>query len=80
MTLASAPQRKRSDRCSAALSESQSEPQLFCGIFVEFDEIAQGHGKVDVFGGAERIKSQRILETSDDNCKAKRIEPRLQKH
>ena len=63
-----------------AFSESQSEPPLLCGIFVEFDEIAQGHGKIDVFGGTEWIKSQRILETSDDNCEAQRVETRLQKH
>ena len=37
-------------------------------------------GKSDVFGGTEWIKSQRILETSDDNCEAQRVEPRLQKH
>ena len=73
MTLASAPQRKRSGRCSAALNESQSVPQLFCGIFVGFNELSQGHRKVDSLGG-KRIKSQLILETSDNNCKAKRVE------
>src|SRR5260221_13197756 len=79
-TCAWAPQSERSDDCPDVPNESQSAPELLRCIFVEFDEIAQGYGKVQVFVGAKRIKSQHILETSDDNCKAQRVEARVQEH
>src|SRR2546425_10589908 len=78
--LASAPQRNRSAKCAAALTAFHSEPLSFCGIFVEPDEIAHGDRKVSVLSGTERINSQHILETSNDNCKAERVETRVQKH
>jgi hypothetical protein len=79
LTPASAPQSARSERCPAALSELQSEPQSRCGIFVKPDEVAEGHREVNIAGGAERINSQRILEVSDDHGKAERVETRVQK-
>ena len=60
----------RRDPGCLIMLESHSVAELLRGIFVEFNEVAQRHGKVKVFGRAERIRSQRILETSDDNCKA----------
>src|SRR3989454_3245490 len=80
VTLASAPQSVRSDRCPAALSELHSEPPSACGIFIEPDEVAQGHGELGILAGAELIDAQRVLETSDDDGQAERVETRVQEH
>src|SRR5580693_9009777 len=44
-------------------------------IFVDPNQVAQGHWKVDGVGGRERIDPETILETRDQHRKAKRIEP-----
>jgi hypothetical protein len=80
LALPSAPRRKRSGGCLAALSESQSEVRSLRDNFVKPDEVAQSHREVHVFGGIERIKSQYILKSGDDNRKAQGIKTRIKKY
>ena len=73
VTVASAPERKRSERFPAALIPSQSEQPSLCGIFVKLDELAQGYREAGNFGGSKWVYSQRIFEPGDDDCHAQRI-------
>src|SRR2546422_8110728 len=76
-TLASAPQSVRSARAPAARTASHRERPSRGGMFVELDEVAQGHGELRTHGGGtERINAQRILEMRDDDGQADRVETR----
>ena len=61
--LPSAPNTKRSDKSPAALSACQRETRLTCGIFIESYKITKGHRKKNVLRRAERICSERSLES-----------------
>src|SRR2546422_11337807 len=61
-TLASAPQSARSARAPAARTASHKERPSRGGMFVELDEVTQGHRKLCILGGTERIHAERILE------------------
>src|SRR5205085_212867 len=50
--------------------------QLDRDVFVGLDEVAERLGEVSILGGGERIDAELVLEASDQNRKAQRIEPR----
>src|SRR6185437_426417 len=73
-TSASGAHRDRSVVSPARFVDSQSEAALARGILVELDEVSEGDRELDVAARAERIVSERVLEPSDDNREAERIE------
>src|ERR1700674_4082110 len=72
-----APNRKRPESLTG-LSSSRSEQGSVGGMFVDPNEIAEGHGKIDVVGGRERIAAERVLEPRDKDRKAERVETGIQ--
>lgn len=55
-----------------------SDSLLFHSMFIEADKVTEGYGKASIFRSAERIYSKRALEPSHDDCKAQRVESRIQ--
>src|SRR3954471_12799964 len=76
--LVSAAQRKQ----PAGLAPRSSRSGFGClgGMFVDPYEVAEGHGKISLFGCSKGIEAKRILETCHEDGKAERIETRIQKH
>src|SRR5947209_6492967 len=70
-TWASAPHSRQA--AGASHRKSRSDFELLCGIFVDPDEVAEGHRKEHVVGFGEWVDPQCILEASDENCEAERI-------
>jgi hypothetical protein len=58
------------DKLPAALIAFQSDTALFCGILVQFDELAKGYGKESVFESAKRFNPKHVLKPNHDNREA----------
>src|SRR3954447_16233652 len=74
---ACAPQKTQSCGFSSASSQSASVA-LRCsglgGIFIGGHKVAQGHGKLEILGGGERIDAQFAFEPNDQHREGQRVE------
>src|SRR5664280_486621 len=50
------------------------------GVFIEFHELAQGDGEVNILRGREWIHPQRVFQPRHHTREAEGIQPRFQKH
>src|SRR6476619_6165580 len=79
-TRACAPLKTQSCGFSSARSQSASVA-LRCnglrGIFIGGHKVAQGHWKLEILGGGERIDTQLAFEPNDQHSEGQRIETRI---
>src|SRR5271157_4805553 len=78
VAIASRPTRMRDDRLPAAMIEDLRHAGLACCIFIEPDEVAEGHGKACVLVVAERVFPKRAFQARHNNREAERIQARIE--
>src|SRR5258708_4829527 len=66
-TLAAAPHRKRPEQSDALTSSSRIDIMCLGGIFIEPDEVTQGHRIGNLVGFSERIESQGLFESGNED-------------
>jgi hypothetical protein len=74
----SRPTRIREDRLPASTTADRRDAVLFCGIFIESNEVAERYGEAGIFVVAERVHAQRILEPGNNDGEAQRIQARIE--
>src|SRR3954451_18145932 len=68
----------RAPERSASSSALRSDGHRLRGMFIDRDEITDRYREVDILGSRERIETKLILETRDNDRKAKRIKAGIQ--
>src|SRR5277367_5932630 len=76
--LISALERNGSQASKLVLTASQSEAELFCNMFIKVDKVTKSYRKRGIFQFSERVEAERIFKPGYKDCKAKRVQPRVQ--